>query len=178
MDRDGERIGKLDEVFYDAKTGEASFVSVKSGLMGRHSNLVALMGATVGRDYVRVAYTAAEVERIEAREEGGRLDLTAAHDAAIAYGVELAPDATFDSATLIADRRSEAAAAAARAEELGQEALGRADDVEASREQADAAARDATEAERELDRAQRAARDAREEADRAADNAPPAPPNV
>ncbi len=177
VDRDGERIGKLDEVFYDHTTGEATFASVNTGLMGRHSNLVALTGATVGRDYVRVAYTAAEVKRVEARQEDGRLDLTAAHDAATAYGVEFAPDTTFDSATLIADRHSEAAEAAAHAEELRQEALLRADDVEARRQEADAAARNATEAERELDRAQQAARDARDEADRAADNALPAPPN-
>lgn len=90
-----------------------------------------------------MAYPAAEVARVEAHEDDGRLDLSAVHDAAIAYGVPIAPDAQFESATLITERQAHASAAAERAEELRQEALRRADDVEASRQRADDAARDA-----------------------------------
>jgi hypothetical protein len=174
LDRDGERIGKFDEVFYDARSGEAVFVSVKSGLLGRRSKLASLVGATVGRDHVRVAHAAGDVERVEAEEEDGRLDPAAVSAAADAYGIELGQDARFESATLITERHEHAAEAVRRADELEQEAVRRVEEVKAARQRAVDAARDADEAERKLADAQQAAADAREQADRvAAGTVPP-----
>jgi len=53
VDVDGERVGKLDEVYYSTTTNEAVFAVVKSGLLGRHSSLVPLAGASVGREYLK-----------------------------------------------------------------------------------------------------------------------------
>jgi len=39
-DTHGESLGKLDEVFFDARTGEPLLLSIKSGLLGRHYGLV------------------------------------------------------------------------------------------------------------------------------------------
>ena len=76
LDADGERVGKLDEVFYSDGSGEAVFAAVKSGLLGRHSSTVPLAGASVGRDYVRLAFTAEQIDRstseVPAREEAER----------------------------------------------------------------------------------------------------------
>ena len=61
-DANGERIGKLEEVYFDIDTDEAQFGTVKEGLFGRHLTFVPLVGATVGPDNLQVAATVAEVK--------------------------------------------------------------------------------------------------------------------
>jgi PRC-barrel domain len=60
-DANGERIGKLEEVYFDIDTDEPQFGTVKEGLFGRHLTFVPLVGATVGPDNLQVATTVAEV---------------------------------------------------------------------------------------------------------------------
>jgi hypothetical protein len=55
LDPQSEKLGKLDEVFYDTDTDQPAFVAIKSGTLSKHLTLVPLGGATVGRDYVRVS---------------------------------------------------------------------------------------------------------------------------
>ena len=62
VDPDGEKIGSLEEVFYDGETDTPAFIAVKSGLIGKHLTLVPLAGASAGRDYVRVAHSKAKVK--------------------------------------------------------------------------------------------------------------------
>ena len=54
VDPNGEKLGKLEEVYYDGETDEPSFIAVKTGLVSKSLTLVPLLRATVGRDYVRV----------------------------------------------------------------------------------------------------------------------------
>ena len=54
LDPHSEKLGKLDEVFYDTETDQPAFAAVKSGTLSKHLTLVPLGGATVGRDYLRV----------------------------------------------------------------------------------------------------------------------------
>jgi PRC-barrel domain len=54
LDPQGEKLGKLDEVYYDTETDVPSFAAVKSGMLGKQITLVPLASATVGQDYVRV----------------------------------------------------------------------------------------------------------------------------
>ncbi len=61
-DANGERIGKLEDVYFDIDTDEAQFGTVKEGLFGRHLTFVPLVGATVGPDNLQVATTVAEVK--------------------------------------------------------------------------------------------------------------------
>ena len=61
-DENGERIGKLEEVYFDIETDEPQFGTVKEGLFGRHLTFVPLIGATVSPDSLQVATTAAEVK--------------------------------------------------------------------------------------------------------------------
>jgi hypothetical protein len=61
-DANGERIGKLEDVYFDIDTEEAQFGTVKEGLFGRHLTFVPLVGATVGPDSLQVATTVAEVK--------------------------------------------------------------------------------------------------------------------
>lgn len=55
IDRGGDKLGKLEEVFYDTAVDVPAFAAVKSGLLGKHLTLVPLDRATVGQAYVRVA---------------------------------------------------------------------------------------------------------------------------
>src|ERR1700754_2918240 len=55
LDPGGEKLGKLDEVYYDTETDEPGFASVKSGTISKHVTLVPLHGATVGYDFLRVS---------------------------------------------------------------------------------------------------------------------------
>src|SRR3954471_20676450 len=55
VDSQGEKLGKLDEVYYDTETDVPAFGAVKSGLVGKHITLVPLAGASAGQSYIRVA---------------------------------------------------------------------------------------------------------------------------
>ena len=55
VDRDGERLGKLEEVYFDVETDEPQFGTVKEGLIGRHLTFVPLTGMTIGPDNLQVA---------------------------------------------------------------------------------------------------------------------------
>jgi PRC-barrel domain len=55
VDAGGDKLGKLEEVYYDTESDVPAFAAVKSGLIGKHVSLVPLEGASVGQSYVRVA---------------------------------------------------------------------------------------------------------------------------
>jgi hypothetical protein len=57
IDRDGERIGKLEDVYFDVETDRPQFGTVKEGIIGRHLTFVPLVGVTIGPDYLQVATT-------------------------------------------------------------------------------------------------------------------------
>ena len=62
VDRDGERIGKLEDVYVDVETDEPMFGTVKEGLIGRHLTFVPLAGLTIGLDILQVTVSKAEVK--------------------------------------------------------------------------------------------------------------------
>ncbi|HTA35449.1 MAG TPA: PRC-barrel domain-containing protein, partial [Solirubrobacteraceae bacterium] len=62
VDVDGEKIGKLQDVYVDVETDVPQFATVKEGFIGRHLTFVPLGGITVGPDELRVAVTKAQVQ--------------------------------------------------------------------------------------------------------------------
>ena len=44
VDRDGEKVGKLQDVYVDVETDEPQFGTVKEGFIGRHLTFVPLVG--------------------------------------------------------------------------------------------------------------------------------------
>jgi predicted negative regulator of RcsB-dependent stress response len=164
FDSEGERVGKLEDVFYSAGTGEATFAKLKSGLLGRHSRLVALAGASVGRDYVRLAYTQAQIEDAGEEDVAESLGSEEALRLGRAYAIEVAPDEAFESAGVVKGRIQAAEEARVRADELAAQADRRA----AEAQDAEASATDASrEAKQKLEVSQRA----REDAERAREQA-------
>ncbi|MDA8395311.1 MAG: PRC-barrel domain-containing protein [Candidatus Dormibacteraeota bacterium] len=61
VDRDGERIGKLEDVYVDVETDEPQFGTVKEGFIGRHLTFVPLAGIKVGPDALQVTVTREQV---------------------------------------------------------------------------------------------------------------------
>lgn len=54
VDRDGERVGKLHDVYVDVETDTPQFGTVKEGFLGRHLTFVPLVGVEVGPDELKV----------------------------------------------------------------------------------------------------------------------------
>jgi sporulation protein YlmC with PRC-barrel domain len=54
IDRDGDKIGKLEDVYVDVETDEPMFGTVKEGRFGRHLTFVPLAGITIGPDDLQV----------------------------------------------------------------------------------------------------------------------------
>ena len=62
VDRDGEKIGKLQDVYVDVETDEPQFGTVKEGFIGRHLTFVPLGGIQIGPDDLQVAVTKDQVQ--------------------------------------------------------------------------------------------------------------------
>jgi uncharacterized protein YrrD len=54
IDREGEKIGKLEDVYVDVETDEPIFGTVKEGIIGRHLTFVPLGGVTITPDSLQV----------------------------------------------------------------------------------------------------------------------------
>jgi uncharacterized protein YrrD len=61
VDRNGEKIGKLQDVYVDVETDEPQFGTVKEGFIGRHLTFVPLGGIQVGPDDLQVSVTKEQV---------------------------------------------------------------------------------------------------------------------
>jgi hypothetical protein len=62
VDLDGEKIGKLQDVYVDVETDVPQFATVKEGLIGRHLTFVPLGGVKVGPDELQVGVYRSQVE--------------------------------------------------------------------------------------------------------------------
>lgn len=165
IDPDGEQIGKLEDVLFDAGSGTPLLLSVKSGLLGRRSTLIPVEGASVGPDWVRVTFAK------QAVEQAGKTDEPIPDAAGLAalgeaYGLRFSDQISLESTDRRDAQRAEAEAARARAENLEAEAEQKRARREAAAERAQAAGDDAGQADRDAEQAREAAARARAEADR------------
>jgi uncharacterized protein YrrD len=60
-DRNGDKIGKLEDVYVDVETDEPIFGTVKEGLIGRHLTFVPLGGITIGPDDLQLPVSSEQV---------------------------------------------------------------------------------------------------------------------
>lgn len=166
IDPDGEELGKLEEVFIDVGTGTPLLISVKSGLLGRHTTLIPIDEARVGRDYVRVAHVREAVKDAGTRRADGAPGAEELAAVGSAYGLRFSEQVRLESASEIERAQAEAEAARARAEQLEADAQQKLQAHETARQQAQSTGADAGQAEREAEEARRRALQARQEADR------------
>jgi sporulation protein YlmC with PRC-barrel domain len=62
LDRNGEKIGKLQDVYVDVENDEPQFATVKEGFIGRHLTFVPLAGLQIGPDDLQVTVTKDQVQ--------------------------------------------------------------------------------------------------------------------
>ena len=62
VDREGDKIGKLEDVYVDVETDEAIFGTVKEGRIGRHLTFVPLVGITIGPDNLQAPVSSDQVK--------------------------------------------------------------------------------------------------------------------
>jgi sporulation protein YlmC with PRC-barrel domain len=55
IDSEGERIGKLEDVYFDVETDQPQFATVKEGLFGRHLTFVPLTEMVLGPNDLQVS---------------------------------------------------------------------------------------------------------------------------
>ena len=91
VDRKGEKLGKLEDVYYDGETDEPAFVAVKSGLMSKSLTLVPLAGASVGHDYVRVDQAKGDVRKAPSFDTDSALSLNEEARVYRHYGLDYTP---------------------------------------------------------------------------------------
>src|SRR3954466_5427183 len=56
VDQDGDKIGKLDEIYLDRQTGKPEWAIVNTGLFGRKSSFIPLKDARPEGERIRVPY--------------------------------------------------------------------------------------------------------------------------
>jgi uncharacterized protein (TIGR02271 family) len=62
VDRDGDKIGKVEDVYLDRRSGEPEWVAVKTGLFGSNVSFVPIHDASNAGDDLQVAYTKDQVK--------------------------------------------------------------------------------------------------------------------
>ena len=73
IDGDGDKIGKIDEIYLDEETGRPEWALVNTGLLGMKSNFVPLTGASPEGEEVRVQYTKDQVKEAPGVDPDGQL---------------------------------------------------------------------------------------------------------
>jgi hypothetical protein len=88
IDRDGEKIGKLQDVYVDVETDVPQFATVKEGIIGRHLTFVPLGGIRVGPDDLQVSVTKDQVRSAPDIEMHGE-ELSQAEESTLYHHFEL-----------------------------------------------------------------------------------------
>ena len=73
VDRDGDKIGKIEEIYLDTDTDAPEWALVNTGLFGTKSTFVPLRGATPAGDGVQVPFEKAQVKDAPGIDAGGDL---------------------------------------------------------------------------------------------------------
>ena len=74
IDGAGERIGKLEDVYFDVETDQPQFGTVKEGLLGRHLTFVPLTDVIVGPNDLQIPVSKDKVkEALHIESEGEAL---------------------------------------------------------------------------------------------------------
>jgi sporulation protein YlmC with PRC-barrel domain len=87
-DREGEKIGSIDEIYVDRDSGEPEWLAVKTGLFGNKLSFVPVAEAARTGDEVRVPYEKAQVKDAPQVDSDGELSEAEKTDLYRHYGLE------------------------------------------------------------------------------------------
>lgn len=96
IDRDGDKVGSVKQVYVDQNDGRPLFASVATGLFGTSESFVPLEGATLTGDELRVAYDKATIKDAPRIDADG--DLSDGEQDSIWYHYGLGGTRTTDTA--------------------------------------------------------------------------------
>jgi uncharacterized protein YrrD len=92
VDRDGDKIGKIDDVYDDRQSGRPAWALVNTGLFGSKKTFVPLHGAQPDGDDVRVPLEKARVKDAPSIEADGELSEREERELFTHYDVAYATD--------------------------------------------------------------------------------------
>ena len=87
-DRDGDKIGKVGQVYHDDVTDQPTWVTVNTGFFGTHESFVPVSGAELTGDRVALAYDKATVKNAPKIAEDGHLSPQEEQQLYRYYGVD------------------------------------------------------------------------------------------
>jgi uncharacterized protein YrrD len=88
VDVNGEKIGKLEDVYVDVETDLPQFATVKEGFIGRHLTFVPLGNIKLGPDELQVSVTKEQVQAAPNIEQHGE-ELSQADESALYHHYEI-----------------------------------------------------------------------------------------
>jgi uncharacterized protein (TIGR02271 family) len=62
VDADGDKVGKIDEIYLDRHSGEPEWVTVNTGLFGTRTSFAPVSGAEQADDQIRLAYSKDQIK--------------------------------------------------------------------------------------------------------------------
>src|SRR5918997_3827696 len=92
VDRDGDKVGKIDEIYLDEQTGKPEWLAVNTGLFGSNVSFVPLAQATTEGDSVRVPYEKSQVKDAPNAQADGQLSQEEEGNLYRNYGMEYGED--------------------------------------------------------------------------------------
>jgi sporulation protein YlmC with PRC-barrel domain len=88
VDQDGDKVGKLDEIYLDSQTGEPEWAVVNTGLFGRKSSFVPLKDALREEDMIRVPYQAEQIKEAPSVDPDGQISPEEEQQVYAHYGLD------------------------------------------------------------------------------------------
>lgn len=74
-DQAGEKVGTLEEVYYDSETDDAMFLLLKSGFFGRRLTFVPVAATQPGRTYLQIDASGETIKQAPTIESGTDLEV-------------------------------------------------------------------------------------------------------
>jgi sporulation protein YlmC with PRC-barrel domain len=74
LDSDGEKIGKIDQIYLDNESGQPTWVAISTGLLGSGRNFAPLYNARASGDDIALGVTKQKVKDAPSIEGEGRLE--------------------------------------------------------------------------------------------------------
>jgi uncharacterized protein YndB with AHSA1/START domain len=74
VDRDGDRVGSITDVFYDDVTGQPEWLTVSTGWFGTNESFVPIAGTTMVGDDIRVGYDTELIKQAPTRGRDSHLE--------------------------------------------------------------------------------------------------------
>src|SRR5215203_60118 len=88
VDRDGDKVGSIEDIYLDQETGQIEWAAVKTGLLGTKLNFVPIQNASFENDVVRVPFEKSQVKDAPSVDADGELSQREEADLYRHYGMQ------------------------------------------------------------------------------------------